>query len=160
MQRLGVGRQSLLVKLAGGRIQLDAGAGRAVQGVMQPLGEFEEFRVALNDQPTGVDVETLGVTQQRPQHLRDATAHGGGVDIPQRAVTQTLAQLDSPLVHQLHVVPGNDGAEALHGLRRKRDFLKLNGHALGPCPAGLLSSPMWRSAAMNRTPVCQHGGHT
>ena len=90
----GVVSRDLLVCGALGGPQLATVAGRAVQQVMQALRELEEGRRALDHEPASVDVEATRVAEQRGQHLGDATALGGRVDVPHDATVQLLADLD------------------------------------------------------------------
>ena len=55
---------------------------RAVQPVVQSLGDREELLIAVQHQPAGVDPGAAPVGQQRLQHLGDAATLGGGIDVP------------------------------------------------------------------------------
>jgi hypothetical protein len=59
-----------------------------VQHVVQSLGDREERRVAVQDQPSVVDAGALAVGEHRLQHLPDPTSMGGGVHVPDRAVAE------------------------------------------------------------------------
>ena len=59
-----------------------------MQAVVQPLGDGEELRLAVQHQPPVLDLRAPAVRQQRLEHLGDAAAVGGGVDVPDRAVPE------------------------------------------------------------------------
>ena len=63
-------------------------AGVAVQQVVQPLGDGEELGVAVEHEPPVLDVRPRAVGEQRLQHLGDAPAVRGGVDVPDRAIAE------------------------------------------------------------------------
>ena len=53
----------------------------AVQPVVQPLGQREEHRVALDDEPPARDTHAEREGQQDVEHLRDAAARSGRVHV-------------------------------------------------------------------------------
>ena len=63
-------------------------AGVAVQQVVHALGDRKERRFAVEDQPAVLDLGATPVGEQRLEHLGDAAAMGGGVDVPDRAVPE------------------------------------------------------------------------
>ncbi len=56
-------------------------AGRAVEMVVDAFGDPEEFGVAVDHDPTGVDADTSDVREQGLQQLRDPTTRRGRVDV-------------------------------------------------------------------------------
>ena len=64
---------------------------RAVQQVVEALGEPEEVRARVQDQPPGVHPGTPGVGEQGLQHLGHAATGGGGIDVPDGAARQQAA---------------------------------------------------------------------
>jgi hypothetical protein len=67
------------------RIERAAVTRRSVQVIVNSFGDGEEFGVALDHYPTRVDSRAARVREQRLQHLCDAAAGGGGVDVPDGA---------------------------------------------------------------------------
>ena len=55
-----------------------------MQPVVEPLGDGEELRVAIDDDPARVDAERRGVGDEQAQHLGDTPTVRGGVDVPDR----------------------------------------------------------------------------
>ena len=55
---------------------------------MQPLGEGEERRAALNNEPANIHPNAALVGDLPGEHLSDSAAVGGGVDVPDGAVFQ------------------------------------------------------------------------
>jgi hypothetical protein len=76
-----------------GGAEVPAVARRTVEEVVDPLGDGEELRVTAQHQPARVDPGAAAVGQQRRQHLRDATALPGGVDVPHHPAAQQRAGL-------------------------------------------------------------------
>src|SRR5262245_5772151 len=64
---------------------------RAVEVVVDPLGDGEEAWVPFDDDPLGVNPRTAGVRQERAEHLRDAAAGRGGVDVQDSATCEPFA---------------------------------------------------------------------
>jgi hypothetical protein len=77
----GVAPHDSLVVPSLGRTQLASVAGGAVEPVVDALGDREEGRIALDDQPARIDARASDVRQQRLQHLRHAAAGRGRVNV-------------------------------------------------------------------------------
>jgi hypothetical protein len=56
----------------------------AIEPVVDPLGDREELRVALDHQPTRVDPCAASIRQERLQHLGDSAAGRRRVDVQHR----------------------------------------------------------------------------
>ena len=63
-------------------------AGVTMQQVVHALGDREELRFAVEDQPPVLDLRPPAVGQQCLEHLGDAAPVGGGVDVPDRAAPE------------------------------------------------------------------------
>jgi hypothetical protein len=74
---LGVACQHALVVIALLLTKLATVSRRPVQPVVNPLGDREECRVPLDDQPPRVDAGAADIGQQRLEHLRHAAAGRG-----------------------------------------------------------------------------------
>jgi hypothetical protein len=55
----------------------------AVKGVVEPLGDPEELRCPLDDQPSCVYAQRLHMAEQGPQHFRHASAGLRRVHVPE-----------------------------------------------------------------------------
>ena len=80
--------------LVGGPLRLaqrTAVAVVSVESVVQALGDAEELGIAPDHQPSRIAPAAARVADQRTQHLRDAAALGGRVDVPERSRVQQLA---------------------------------------------------------------------
>ena len=145
----------LLVDGALGDAERAPVAGGAVQGVVQPLGQAEERRDALDHQPARLDAEVARVADQRGQHLRDAAAGRRGVDVPDGAAGEALAQ------RRRTIAGGRDRLRADHALeqteRARRDcyLVRLDhaGDAPLPGPAVPAVSPPLRHPPVRRSPA-------
>jgi hypothetical protein len=101
-----------LVDAALGLAERPAVARVAVQPVVNALGEVEEVRLAVHHDPAGVDSGALRVADQRAQHLGDAAAECGRVDVPEDTTAQQLVPAGERLTECIHPVGGEDLAEA------------------------------------------------
>ena len=90
-QQLGVRGACALVGGALGLAQPAAVALVSVQPVVQALGDAEELTVARRSPPSARRPTAARVADQRAQHLGDAAAVGGRVDVPQRPRLEQLA---------------------------------------------------------------------
>jgi hypothetical protein len=64
----------------------------SMERVMEAFGHGEEVVHAVEDEPAGVDARTTHVREQYVEHLRNAAADSGGVDVPDDAALKSLAQ--------------------------------------------------------------------
>ena len=98
-QLVRIAAQSLLV-VAPLRVAKGAAIpGRAVEPVVNALRDLEEAGVALDHEPADVEPRAASVGQQRLQHLGDAAARGGRVDVEDRSAShRRLGRLGNPLV--------------------------------------------------------------
>jgi hypothetical protein len=65
---------------------------------VDPLGDREELRVPLDDDPAGVDAGPPDVREQRLKHLGNPAARGGRVDVQHRAASErVLRRVGDPL---------------------------------------------------------------
>jgi hypothetical protein len=101
------------VVLVLGGTELGPGVHGAVQRVVNPLCDREELRVGVEHQPPGVDTRAAGVSEQRLQHLRDATAVGSGIDVPHDPAGQEGASPRSGRHEPLRPISGQQRAEHL-----------------------------------------------
>jgi len=67
-------------------------AGLAVEQVMDAFGDLEELLVALEHHPSGIDAGPGLVAEQKVEHLGDAAALLGGVDLPQPPAGKPLGR--------------------------------------------------------------------
>ena len=74
--------EDLRVVAGVGVAQVPGAVGLAMDLVVQPLGDREELRVAADHRPADRDVQALDVSHEHLQHLSDAAADRGGVDVP------------------------------------------------------------------------------
>jgi hypothetical protein len=95
-QRLFLG---LLVEPPDGLIHAASVTWLAVQQVVEALGHLEEFLVALQHHPPGVDAGAGQVAEQEVQHLGDAAALFGRVHVPQAPASEPICRLAQP-VHE------------------------------------------------------------
>ena len=94
-------------------VEVAAIAGRAVQEVVDPLGEDEEVLVALDHHPARVDAGPARVGEQRDEHLGNAAAAGGRVDVPYDAPVEHLAAAPHGAQDALVVLGREHRSEAL-----------------------------------------------
>ena len=87
-----VAPDDLAIVLVLGISQRPAVAGRAVQMVVEPLGDAEEALVALDRHPSSVDTRAARVAEEHPQHLRDPTPGRRGVNVHHAAIAQPVAE--------------------------------------------------------------------
>ncbi len=87
-------------------------AGGAVERVVDPLGELEERGVSADHQPACVDAGPAGVAEEWLEHLGDAPAHGGAVDVPDDPVAEEVSKLGRRLEERLHRIGADEGLEA------------------------------------------------
>ena len=92
----------------------------AVQRVVKPLGDREERRIGVEHQPPSVDPRAASVSEQRLQHLRDATTVGSGIDIPHDPPGQMGTSPSGGRHEPLRPIPGQQRAEHLQ--RRSLDL--------------------------------------
>jgi hypothetical protein len=81
--------------------QRAAVAGGTVQTVVHPLGQGEEGRIACRDEPSRVHSGSSGVRDEAVQHLGDAPAGGGGVDVPHLAAVELVLRAGRELLEPL-----------------------------------------------------------
>ena len=103
---------------------------RAVEAVVQSLRDAEELGVALHDDPAHVQPRAADVADQRAQHLGHATAEGGRVDGPQRAVAEQLAAARDRALEAGEALGREHAGEALRGQGADRDVKEGHGTAL------------------------------
>ena len=97
--------QRPLVDLALGVAERTAVAVEAMQAVMDPLRDLEELRLPGDHRPARVDAGAAAVAEQRPQHLDDAAALRGRVDIPDHSAVQLPRGLLDQAEPALHTHP-------------------------------------------------------
>ncbi len=110
LARVRLGRR--LVDRTRAIVQRPSIAGGAVERVVDPLGQLEELRRSADDQPARVDAGAAGVAEQRLEHLGDAAAHGGAVDVPDDPVAEEVSKLGRRLEERLHRIGADEGLEA------------------------------------------------
>ena len=93
--------------------EIAAVSGRSVQEVVDPLGEDEEVLVALDHHPARVDAGPARVGEERDEHLGNAAALGGRVDVPYDAPVEHLAAAPHGAQHALVVLGREHRFEAL-----------------------------------------------
>jgi hypothetical protein len=71
-----------------GGTEVGSGSQQSVQRIVNPLGDQEERRIGVEHQPPRVDAGAARIREQRLQHLGDATAVCGGVDVPHHPASQ------------------------------------------------------------------------
>ena len=111
--QLGVGGAAALVDGALGLAQRSAVAIVSVQPVVQALCDAEELGVALDHDPARIDPTAARVADQRAQHLGDAAAVGGRVDVPERPRLEQLAPAGQRVLEGRERVGGEHGAQTL-----------------------------------------------
>ena len=99
---VGVGLEDALVTLVLGRAEVAAVSRRAVQAVVDTLRDCEELGVAFDHEPACVDPCAAGVGEQRLQHLGDAAAGSGRVDIQNRVTGERLSRSLRSLLEPRH----------------------------------------------------------
>lgn len=110
--QLGVVVAAALVGGALGLAQLTAVALVSVQSVVQALRDAKELGVARDRYPARIKPPAARVAEQRAQHLGDATAVGGRVDVPERPRLQQLAPAGDRVLEAGERVGREDGASA------------------------------------------------
>ena len=65
-------------------------AGRAVEVIVDALGDLEVSGIALDDQPARVDPDAAGVREQRLQELGDTAAARSGVHVDDASPVEPL----------------------------------------------------------------------
>ncbi len=98
--------------------------GAAVQSVVQALGDVEEQRPAVDDDPARVHAGPARIGQQRAQHLGHAAAVRGGVHAPDDASLQQLARVRSELDEVGELPRVQHVGEAVDRQRRDLDLLE------------------------------------
>lgn len=96
-------------------------AARAVEAVVQALGDLEERGVAAQHEPARVDARTARVGQQRAQHLGHAATDGRRVHAPHRAAGHQRARALGQGQQLVHAGLVEDRAEALEAERSDGD---------------------------------------
>jgi hypothetical protein len=85
-------RDGPLVGRSLARAELSRVPGRAVETVVDSLGDGEEVGLARDDEPLGLDAGTADVAEERRQHLGDAASGRGRVDVHHPAAAEELPQ--------------------------------------------------------------------
>ena len=125
-QLVGVGAQGLLVVAPFGAAERAAVAGRAVKVVVNALRDLEEVRIALDDDPLGIDARTARIRQKSAEHLRDAAAGRGRVDVQHDAPGQQLASGLSRHLEPLGALGSDQRQQPVGGERRHVDLFELH----------------------------------
>ncbi len=125
-QLVGVGAQDLLVVTPFVASERAAVAGRAMEVVVDALRDLEEVRIALDDDPLGVDARTAGVRQERAEHLGDPATGRGRVDVQHDASGQLLASSLCCRLESFGAVRSDQREQPVGGERRDLDLFELH----------------------------------
>ena len=123
-ERLRVGLAAALVGGALRVAQRPAVAREAVEPVVQALGDAEELGIALGDDPAAVEPGAAHVADQRAQHLGDAAAERGRVDVPDRAGAEQRVRGRDGLLELREALAGQHLGEPLRAQRRDVNALE------------------------------------
>ena len=96
-----LGGKRRLVDLVLARPERAAVTRSAIQMVVEPFGHIEEVRLSFDHEPAGVDPDAAHVSEQDVQHLGDASAGSGGVDVDHSAPVQSCERLGADDQRQL-----------------------------------------------------------
>ncbi len=143
--QLSVVLTAALVGSALGLAQPTAVARVSVQSVVQALGYPEELGVARDRYPARITATAARVSDQRAQHLGDAAALGGRVDVPERPRLQQLAPAPERMFKARERVGCEHAAQAFGIKRSDGDVLKPHAASIFPytgCCACRISSQM------------------
>ena len=132
-QQLGVGGAGALIGGALGLGQRAAVAVVSVEPVVQALRDAEELAVALDHYPACVTPTACRVADQRAQHLGDAAAVGGRVDVPERPRVEQLAPPGERVFEGRKRLGSEHAAQALGVQRSDDDVLKTHGASVDLC---------------------------
>ena len=113
------------------------------KAVVDPLRDCEERGIALDHQPARVDARAAGVGEQRLQHLGDAAAARGRVDVQHRATGKRLARSCRGLLEPRHPLRADQRLEPRGVDRMDVHFVELGvvADAHAAPPASLDGSP-------------------
>jgi hypothetical protein len=81
---------------------------------MDPLGDPEEVRSAVDHCPADVHTRPPPVGDERSEHLGHASAARRGVHVPDHAPVEQLARLSSRAHEGVEPICGEDGLESLY----------------------------------------------
>src|SRR5215208_739984 len=90
---------------------------------MDALGDLEERLVPSDHQPAGVDVGSVQIAEQEPEHLGDAAPLLGGVEVPKAPACELIGGV-LQAVHEPSTLTGvKDGFEPPRVELRYRNIL-------------------------------------
>ena len=158
-QQLGVLDAAALVGGALGLAQRAAVALLSVQSVVQALRDAEELAVTLDHHPACLAPTASRVADQRAQHLGDAAAVGGRVDVPERPRLEQLAPAGERVFEGSKRVGGEHAAQALGVQRGDGDFSESHRASLLHCNRRhsapiAVAIPTLRHTSLGRQSVC------
>jgi len=110
-----VGAGDIVVMSALGVAQRTAVAEHTVEPVMDPLRDREELGVTVDHHPARVDPIVHEVSQAGPEQLRDATARGRRVDVPDGPALEDLTSRGETLFVTTAGIGPRDRPEARRG---------------------------------------------
>ena len=119
---LALPRQRGVVRRPRGGVEPPCVTGDAVQPVVDPLGDGEELGVTAHHQPADVDPVPAGVRHEGAQHLRDAAAARGRVDVPHDAPVEQDPRRGDVGLEPFDALGREEGLEPLQGHRLDADL--------------------------------------